>query len=109
VFLQVRMIDYIKDEKSGRVLKGSPDRDCHMQYLYTFMRRNGVVTDTATSNMSTTNCPNCGGPTHITSSGKCTYCDSVITTGDFDWVLSNIDGVKPQTVIDDSGVIIRDD
>ena len=108
VFLQVRMIDYIKDEKTGRVLKGSPDVDCHMQYLYTFMRQNGVMTDPANSNKSTTNCPNCGAPTQITSAGKCGYCGSVIVTGAFDWVLSNIDGVKPHTVIDDSGVIIRD-
>jgi len=108
VFLQVRMTDYIKDEKTGQVLKGSPNVDSHMKYLYTFMRKNGVLTDPASSNMSTTNCPNCGAPTKITSAGKCEYCDSVIVTGDFDWVLSNIDGVKPQTVIDDRGVIIQD-
>jgi len=108
VFLQVRMTDYIKDEKTGRVLKGSPDVDCHMKYLYTFMRANGVLTDPATSNKSTTNCPNCGAPTKITSAGKCEYCSSVITTGAFDWVLSNIDGVKPHTVIDNAGVVFRD-
>jgi len=108
VFLQVRMTDYIKDEKTGQVLKGSPDVDSHMKYLYTFMRKNGVLTNPASSNKSTTNCPNCAAPTQITSAGKCNYCGSVITTGEFDWVLSNIDGVKPQTVIDDSGVIIRD-
>ena len=108
VFLQVRMTDYIKDEKTGAVLKGSPDKDCHMKYLYTFMRRTGVLTDPALSNKSTTNCPNCGAPTQITSAGKCEYCDSVITTGSFDWVLSNIDGVKAHTVVDNSGVIMRD-
>jgi len=108
VFLQVRMTDYIKDEKTGQILKGSPDVDSHMKYLYTFMRKTGVLTSLATSNKSTTNCPYCGAPTNITSAGKCEYCDNVVTTGVFDWVLSNIDGVKPQTVIDDSGVIIRD-
>jgi len=109
VYLQVRMVDYIKDEKTGRVLKGSPDADCRMEYLYTFMRKNGVKTDPASSNKSTTNCPNCGAATRITSAGRCEYCESVIVTGAFDWVLSNIDGVKPQTVIDDSGVILRDE
>jgi len=109
VFLQVRMTDYIKDEKTGQVLKGSPSVDSHMKYLYTFMRKTGVLTNPASSNKSTTNCPHCGAPTSITSAGKCEYCESVVTTGVFDWVLSNIDGVKPHTVIDDSGVIIRDD
>ena len=107
VFFQVRMTDYIKDEKTGQVLKGSPTVDSHMKYLYTFMRKNGVKTNPASSNMSTINCPNCGAPTKITSAGRCEYCGSVITTGDFDRVLSNIDGVKPQTVIDNSGLIIR--
>ncbi|MDR0782968.1 MAG: TIM44-like domain-containing protein [Propionibacteriaceae bacterium] len=107
VFLAVRMTDYIKAEKSGEILKGSPDVDSHLKYLYTFMRATGVLTDPASSNKSTTNCPNCAAPTKITSAGKCEYCSSIITTGKFDWVLSNIDGVKPHTVIDNTGVIIR--
>jgi len=108
VFLQVRMIDYIKDEKTGQVFKGSPDVDCHMKYLYTFMRRNGVRTGPYSGGAGTTNCPNCGAPTKITSAGRCEYCGSVIVTGDFGWVLSNIDGVKSNTVIDDTGVVLRD-
>ena len=108
VFFHVHMIDYIKDEKTGAVLKGMPGKECQMRYLYTFMRKTGVLTDPVKSNHSTTNCPNCGATLKISSAGKCEYCDSLITTGKFDWVLSNIDGVKPQTVIDNSGVIIRD-
>ena len=42
--------------------------------------------------MSTTNCPNCGAPTQITSAGQCEYCGSVITTGEHDWVLSGLEG-----------------
>ena len=108
VFFNVQMIDYIKDEKTGQVLKGTPNKECRMKYLYTFMRKTGVLTDPAKSNHSTTNCPNCGAELKVSSAGKCEYCNSIITTGAFDWVLSNIDGVKPQTVIDNSGVIIRD-
>ena len=37
------------------------------------------------------NCPNCGAPTQITSAGKCEYCGSVITTGEYSWVLSNLE------------------
>jgi len=108
VFLQVRMTDYIKDEKTGKVLKGSPDVDSHLKYLYTFMRKNGVLTNPASSQLSTTNCPNCAAPNDISSSGKCENCSSIITTGEFRWVLINIDGIKTDTVIDDSAVIIRE-
>lgn len=107
LFLNTRMVDYIKDEKTGQILKGNPNTDCYPKYLYTFMRKTGVKTEPGLSNKSVTNCPNCGAPTQITSSGKCDYCDSVITTGEFDWVLSNIEGVKKNVDITEGGVFIR--
>ena len=39
------------------------------------------------------NCPNCGAPTQITSSGKCEYCGSIITTGEHSWALSNLERI----------------
>ena len=43
----------------------------------------------------TTNCPNCGAPTEITSSGRCQYCGhSVITTEEHDWVLNNLTRIQ---------------
>ena len=108
VFMKTRMIDYIKDEKTGQVLKGDPNKDCFPRYLLTFMRKKGVLTDEATSNKSTTNCPNCGAPTQITSSGQCEYCGSVITTGDYDWVLSDIQGVKRNVAYGQGGVSITE-
>ena len=57
-------------------------------------RKNGVKTHAGTSNKSTTNCPNCGAPTEITSAGQCEYCGSVITTGEHDWVLTGLEGIK---------------
>jgi tRNA U34 5-carboxymethylaminomethyl modifying enzyme MnmG/GidA len=44
--------------------------------------------------VKTTNCPNCGAPTDITSTGRCPYCDSVIVTKQYDWVLDNLE--RPQ-------------
>lgn len=108
VFMKCRMIDYIKDEKTGQVLKGDPNKDCYPRYLLTFMRKNGVKTDAAVSNKSTTNCPNCGAPCQVTSSGQCEYCGSVITTGEFDWVLSDIQGVKRNSNYGSGGVSITE-
>ena len=42
---------------------------------------------------STKFCPYCGAPTEITSSGKCEYCGSVITTGEHSWALSNLEKI----------------
>lgn len=107
VYLDTRMGDYIKDEKTGAIIKGDPNQDYYLKYIYTFMRKTGVLTDPAKSNKSVTNCPNCGAPTTVTSSGQCEYCGSVITTGEFDWVLSDITGVNNNTTVDNGGVEIR--
>ena len=41
-------------------------------------------------------CPNCGAKTQITVSGKCEYCGSVLTTGEYNWALSNLERTKQQ-------------
>ena len=94
VELTAIMRDYVIDDRTRKVLESDPNRDWHMRYLMTFNRKSGVKTKVGTSNKSTTNCPNCGAPTEITSSGQCEYCDSVITTGEHDWVLSDIHSIK---------------
>ena len=72
------------------MLESNPEKDWYMEYIMTFNRKVGVKTKAGLSNKSTTNCPNCGAPTTVTSAGKCDYCKSVITTGEHDWVLSDI-------------------
>lgn len=88
------MRDYVVDEKTNKVLESDPNRDWHMKYIMTFNRKVGVKTEAGRSNKSTTNCPNCGAPTEITSAGQCEYCGSVITTGEHDWVLSDIRSIS---------------
>ena len=107
VYIQARMTDYIKDEKTGKVLQGNPNTEYHLQYIYTFMRKVGVLTDPVKSGKSTVACPHCGAPTSVTSYGKCEYCGFIITTGEFDWVLSNIEAVKPNTNFGNGGVVIK--
>lgn len=94
VNLQAVMNDYIIDANTKELLQGDKNKEWVMRYKMTFARKNGVKTQTGTSNKSTTNCPNCGAPTDITSSGQCEYCGSVITTGEHDWVLVNIEALK---------------
>ena len=89
VYLDAILRDYVTDE-AGKVLESDPNKDWYMEYTMTFNRKLGVKTQAGLSNKSTTNCPNCGAPTVVTSSGKCDYCKSVITTGEHDWVLSDI-------------------
>lgn len=90
VELNSRMNDYIMDKNTGKVLQGDKTTEYTNTYLLTFVRTTGVKTTKATGEVDTTNCPNCGAPTKITSSGKCEYCGSVITTDTHDWALASL-------------------
>ena len=53
-----------------------------------------------TSIVFSSNCPNCGAPLEISSSGVCEYCGSVVTTGQYSWVLTDFSGIRNDTVDD---------
>jgi predicted lipid-binding transport protein (Tim44 family) len=90
VFLNAMMRDYVIDDETKKVLESDPNRDWYMKYEMVFNRKAGVKTDPGKKGNTITNCPNCGAPTEITSSGQCAYCGSVITNGEHDWVLTDI-------------------
>ena len=90
VLLNAVMRDYVIDDETKKVLESDPNRDWYMKYEMVFNRKAGVKTEAGKKGNSITNCPNCGAPTEVTSSGQCTYCGSVITTGEHDWVLTDI-------------------
>ena len=91
VALKATMKDYIIDATTKELLEGIKEQDRITVYKLTFERKTGVLTQEGTEEIKTTNCPNCGAPTKITSAGKCPYCGSVITTGNNTWVLSGLE------------------
>lgn len=93
VVLNSKMIDYIIDEETRNIIKGNSSEYHFNSYKLVFVRKKGVKTKIGESTVNTTNCPNCGAPTKITSSGQCEYCGSIITTGEFNWVLSSLERV----------------
>ena len=90
VNLNAVMRDYVIDDETKNVLESDPNRDWYMKYEMVFNRKAGVKTDPGKKGNTITNCPNCGAPTEVTSSGQCAYCGSVITNGEHDWVLTDI-------------------
>ena len=90
VALNAVMRDYVIDDATKKVLESDPNRDWYMKYELVFNRKAGVKTNPGKKGNTITNCPNCGAPTEITSSGQCVYCGSVITNGEHDWVLTDI-------------------
>ncbi|MBQ3710101.1 MAG: Tim44 domain-containing protein [Bacteroidales bacterium] len=90
VWLNAVMRDYVIDDATKKVLESDPNRDWYMHYEMVFNRKAGVKTNPGQRGNAVTNCPNCGAPTEITSSGQCPYCGSVVTNGEHDWVLTDI-------------------
>ena len=93
VILKSKMVDYIIDETTGKIIKGDKTTDRYSTYKLDFIRKTGVKTKPGSNQINTTNCPNCGAPTQITSSGKCEYCGSVVTTGEYSWALANLEKI----------------
>lgn len=95
VYLNARFIDYQTDEKTGNILRGDKNTRWDFRYKMKFMRTVGVKTGTAADLGH--NCPNCGAPLEISSSGECPYCGSTVTTGLYSWVLSDFTTIRDDT------------
>lgn len=91
VIVNSKMIDYIIDEITGQIVKGNKETYNINNYKLVFVRKTGIKTKAGENKFKVTNCPNCGAPIEITSTGKCSYCRSVIITNEHDWVLSNFE------------------
>ena len=101
-YLNARMIDYQVDEKTGNIIRGDKTTRWDMRYKMKFVRSVGTLTKTETDKNDGHNCPNCGAPMEISSSGVCDYCGSVVTTGQYSWVLTEFTTVRNDTV--DEGI-----
>ncbi|OIP51978.1 hypothetical protein AUK10_04185 [Candidatus Gracilibacteria bacterium CG2_30_37_12] len=80
--------DYVVDE-AGKYVSGDNKQFVTWDEKWGFVRNAGVKTD-AEKSVFSEKCPNCGAPLKVDTTGECEYCRSNITTGKFDWVLSEI-------------------
>ena len=71
---------------NGNIACGNPSLPKQFSEYWTFVRGRGAVE----SKEDDSNCPNCGAELKINMAGECEYCDSKLTSGQFDWVLSEI-------------------
>ena len=71
---------------------------------WSFLRKPGVQTLEGKSLVEGF-CPNCGAPIELSDTGKCENCDSVLTSGQYDWVLAEITQSMEWNVISDTSLI----
>ena len=94
--IKTRIVDYVTDDNTGTIIRGSDRQEKFMTYEWTLMRTSGQTTGQSTGLTSQT-CPHCGAKIDINHTAVCEYCGSVLTTDTFDWVVSGIKGLSQQT------------
>ena len=96
VSLDTRIVDYVKDDRTGAILRGSNIAEKFMSYEWTFVRSTGVTTSRSTGTTAQT-CPHCGAKIDMNQSAVCEYCGSVLKSGTFDWAVNNIRAISQRT------------
>ncbi|MEG1523691.1 MAG: zinc-ribbon domain-containing transport protein [Clostridia bacterium] len=94
--LQTRICDYTQNDQTGEIVSGNKTKELFMTYDWKLIRQKDKLT-LKQAEMTEINCPNCGAPLSINQSGKCPYCNTVITLADHDWALSVIKGISQKS------------
>ncbi|MEL7609537.1 MAG: TIM44-like domain-containing protein [Bacillota bacterium] len=94
--LRTRIVDYVVDDMTGNVVRGDPNRELFMTYEWTLVRSIGVKTDSFEGERKTS-CPSCGAPVLLNASNRCTYCGTLISASEHDWVISAIRGISQRS------------
>ncbi len=81
VYLRVTFYDYVINNKTKEVIRGTKDRPLTNNYEMQFVRKQD-------SSKKTHKCPNCGAEIKAVTSSKCEYCGSTIVVEATDFVLS---------------------
>ena len=95
--VSARMADYVTDDVTGDVVRGSRTADRFMEYEWTLVRTKGRKTG-VDDEKERKSCPYCGAPLDINRSAKCEYCGNIVSTNDYDWCLASVKGLSQRTV-----------
>jgi hypothetical protein len=92
ISIHAQLVDYIVSESTHQLVRGSQTKICHMFYTLKFVRTRGVQSKSSLEHVGITKCPSCGASMEATASEQCEYCHSIVTSGEYNWVLSSYTG-----------------
>jgi predicted lipid-binding transport protein (Tim44 family) len=81
VYLRITFYDYVINQKSKEVIRGTKDHKLTNNYEMQFVRKQD-------NSKKKTKCPNCGAEIDTVTSTKCEYCGSTIVVDANEFVLS---------------------
>lgn len=88
VRVRASCIAYRVSLDTGEYVSGNRKTETFVEY-WTFLRRHGVQTQDRPG-LIEGNCPNCGTEIELNQSAKCQSCDSLLRSGQYDWVMCEI-------------------
>ncbi len=88
VRIKASCVAYRVSLDTGKYVSGNRNKETFVEY-WTYLRRRGVQTKDGPG-LIEGNCPNCGTEIALNQSAKCQSCDSLLRSGQYDWVMSEI-------------------
>lgn len=98
VGLKSRIVSYVLEDRTGKLISGDMNREKFMQYEIELSRKSGTITQLEDNSPKSITCPHCGAPLKLNASAKCEYCGSIITNVNTNWAISEMRGISQQTV-----------
>lgn len=86
VYLKVECYNYIINDKTHEILRGSDNEKATHEYNLSFVNLG--------SNNKIEKCPNCGAPIKNGNSKTCDYCDSILINNDSSYIMSKKTNIK---------------
>ena len=91
VLLTCSMIDYIKEEKTDKVISGNREERVNKTYLMTFTRPREILSNNQVdTKLTVVKCPNCGEMVKLSTISECTQCGIFVRADKNDWILSDM-------------------
>lgn len=89
VRIRASAIDYRVSLEGNRYLEGSRSRSTFVEF-WSLLRKRGVQTKTGQRGLIEGVCPNCGASLELNQFAQCQACESLLRSGEHDWVLAEI-------------------
>ncbi len=102
VEITARADDTDIDLKTGKLIR--KNTSAPFTEYWSFLRKPGVQTLKGKGLVEGV-CPNCGSPIELSDTGRCESCDSVLASGEYDWVLAEITQSMEWNVVSDKSLI----
>jgi hypothetical protein len=96
VEVRSRIVDWVTDDRTGSIVRGSNTKELFMTYEYTLIRSLSVKTVVKEGETRSV-CKSCGAPIMLNRSNRCEFCGTLMSSDEFNWVISAIRGISQRS------------